>query len=101
MLFEALHEEEVLSKVSGVLTTSKRREVVNDGVAQADVAEVNFLSLLELGIEIFGKEIAALDDEALLKDVDIELDGLAEHLDFSTEAFVGDLLSDPIGKQFH
>lgn len=44
MLLEPLHEEEVLPKRTGVRTGRKRREVVQDSIADANVTKVDFLA---------------------------------------------------------
>ena len=100
MLFEPLHKKEIFPEMSGIFSASKWTEVINDGITKADVAEINFLAFFNLVIKVSGKRIAAFDDEALFQDVDVTFDSLAVHLELSAKAFVGDLLTDSIGKQF-
>lgn len=101
MLLESFHEEEVFPKSSGIISSSKWTEVVNNGIAKTDVAEIDFLAFFYFVVKIFGKRIAALDDEAFFQNVDVTLDSLAVHFCFSRQTLVGDLLSNPVGKQFN
>ena len=101
MLLESFHEEEVFPKSSGIISSSKWTEVVNNGIAKTDVAEIDFLAFFYFVVKIFGKRIAALDDEAFLQNVDIALDSLAVHPGFSGETFIRDFLPNPIGKQLY
>lgn len=84
-----------------IFSATKGRKIVDDRIAKADVTEIDLLSLFELVVEILGKRRTALDDEAFLEDVDVSLNGLAVQSSFPTETFVGDFLSDSVGKQLH
>lgn len=44
MLLETFHEEEIFPKMPGILTTSKWAKVINDGIAQTDVAKLTSAS---------------------------------------------------------
>ena len=100
MQLDTFHKEEIFPKMPSILTTSKWAKVINDGIAQTDVAKINFLALLNLVIKIFSKRIASFDNEAFFQNVDVTFNRLTMHSDLSTETFVGNLLADSIGKQF-
>ena len=100
MLLKAFHEEEVFPKMTCILSSSKWAKVINDGIAQANVTKINFLTLLNLVVKIFSKRTASFNNETFFQNIDVTFDRLAMHSDFSAETFVGNLLADSIGEQF-
>ena len=74
MQLHAFHEE-VLPQRPGIISRRHGREISDNGVSNAVVAEINFFALLQFVAQITRERTAHLDNEALLKERDVVHDG--------------------------
>ena len=96
MLFQTLHEEKVLPKRPGITPRRKRREIVKNGVSDADVAEIDFLSLAQFVCQVARERRNAPDDEALFQDVQITLDRRTAQTRLAGETVIRHFLPDTL-----
>ena len=93
MLLEPLHEEEVLPKRTGVRTGRKRREVVQDSIADANVTKVDFLAFFQFITQITSKRRYAPDDEALFKNIQVPFNRRTAQFCFARQIVIRNLLT--------
>ena len=64
---DALADEEILPQGSRILPEGKRREILQDGIADAVVIETELLGTLQLRAQVTTEPVQLEDDEALLQ----------------------------------
>lgn len=74
-LFQNLHKDEIFPERANIVSNGKRLELFDDGVSNAIVEEVVAGFLGDFVAEIAAPPAHALDDEHLLEDIEVALNG--------------------------